>query len=631
MTEDKPHERRRRAQGAYAVIAVFMGTLALAFFRIQVLRSSVWKLKAESNRLRQLPVMAPRGTIYDRDGQILADNVPGYAITVLPGPPDSIRHTLQRLSGYVSLSPQRIDQLVHELQRYGTQVVVDADASFAMVSALEERRAEFPNVYIEMHPRRRYPGGAATAHVVGYVGEITQQELGTAEFPSDRYQPGMIVGKTGIELEYEHLLQGTPGVRYVEVDARGRVVGDFRGVTAIPPVPGKDLHLNIDLALQEWIRHIFPDTMSGAVVALDPTNGGVLALYSAPSFDPNEFVGGISSKLWNHLNDDPQKPLFDRAIMARFPPGSTFKLATAAIALELGVVTPTEFMPKPCTGGILLDGRYYHGWYAPGHGYLNLMQAIGKSCDVYFYQLGGKIGLDRLLKAATDMGFDKRTGIDLPHEARGIFPATRAWWKENQGYTAQGGEVYNLAIGQGPDAQTPLKIAQFYEALARGGSAPPPAVAQGVDLGKGWNLHLSPASLAALRAGMRQVTGPGGTASPTGGAGAFVTALKYWDVIGKTGTAQNPLSLQGKAPDHGWFAGMAGPPGGPIGIVVVALVEYSGEGAAMAAPIVAKTADFYLRQKYGIPLDSLQTIGDYIRAGKGVPEWYRQRYGGAGR
>jgi penicillin-binding protein 2 len=615
-----PHARRRRAHGAYVVIALFMGTLVVSFFRMQVLRSSVWELKAESNRLRQLPVMAPRGTIYDRYGRILADNVPGYAITILPGPPDSVRHTLERMSTYIDISQQRIDQLVAQMKRYGTEVVVDGDADFDVVSALEERRAEFPDVYIEMRPKRRYIDGPATAHVLGYVGEITQGELASPAFPDDRYEPGMIVGKTGIEREYESSLQGTPGVRYVEVDARGRVVGDFAGVTADPAKPGRDLHLNLDLELQQWIRHIWPDSMAGAVVALDPADGGVLALYSAPTFDPNEFVGGISSQVWDTLNNDPQKPLFNRATMGLYPPASTFKLAVAAIGLELGAVTPQEHMPKPCTGGILIGGMYRHCWGV--HGYENLTQAIGNSCDVYFYQLGQKIGLDRLLKAATAIGFSKRCGVDLPQEAQGIFPASRDWWKEHKDYTAQEGEVYSLAIGQGPNSQTPLKMAQFYEALARDGSAPPPTIAQGVDLGKGWSLDLSPANLQALREGLRKVTQLGGTAH-------YGTALQYWDIIGKTGTAQNALSVQGKAPDHGWFAGIAGPPGEPPEIVVVALVEYSGEGSTMAAPIVAKTADFYLRQKYGIPLDTLQTYLDYIRAGKGVPPWYRERFGGA--
>ncbi len=615
-----PHVRRLRAQGAVAVVWLFMGLLLAAFFRVQVLGSSAWKLKAESNRLRQLPLPSPRGTIYDRNGKILADNVPGYAITLLPGPPDSIRATLERMSQYLGLSPERIDRLVGDLRRYGRELVVDADADFDVVSALEERRTEFPDVYIEMRPRRRYLAGAATAHVLGYVGEVTGHELDTDAFPADRYEAGMVTGKTGIEREYESRLQGHQGVRYVEVDARGRIVGDFSGVTADPAVPGEDLHLNIDMDLQEWIDHIFPDSMAGAVVALDPADGGVLAMYSAPTFDPNEFVGGIAPNLWRQLNTDEQKPMYNRAVLGLYPPGSTFKLATAAIALDLGAVTPDEFMPEACDGSFYWGGRTWRCWEPRGHGYQNLAEAIGNSCDVYFYQLGLRIGLDRMLQRATEIGFSERCGVDLPQESQGIFPANRAFWEKPPfNYRPQEGEVLSLAIGQGPNSQTPLKMAQFYTALARDGSAPPPAIAQGVDLGEGWSLHLSPENLATLREGLRRVTAPGGTAH-------YGTALEYWDVLGKTGTAQNTQSVRGLAGDHAWFAGMVGPPGQPPEIVVVAIVEYGEHGSSAAAPLVAKAADYYLRKKHGIPTDSLQTYLDYVQHGR-YPAWYRARFG----
>jgi len=616
-----PHLRRTRALAAQAALFLFMGILAAAFFRMQVLGSTVWRLKAESNRLRQLPVPAPRGTIYDRNGKVLADNVPGYAITLLPEPLDSVRATLHRMRKYVDLSDERIDRVISTMRRYGTEVVVDGDADFKVVSALEERSAEFPDVYIGMRPRRRYLLGPAAAHVLGYVGEITADELGSPEFPDSVYAQGMVVGKTGIEKEYERTLQGRPGLRTVEVDARGRIVGDFKGFTADPGTPGKDLHLNLDLDLQKWIAHIFPDSMAGAVVAMDPSDGGVLALYSAPSFDPNAFVGGIAPDLWAKLNSDPQHPLLDRAVMSRYPPGSTFKLATAAIGLELGVVSPGDTMPERCTGVFMWGGRAWHCWDAAGHGKQTLEEAIGNSCDIYFYQLGLKIGLDRLLKAATDIGFSKPCPIDLPQEATGVFPDSPKFWQRPPwNYTGQEGEVLNLAIGQGPNSQTPLKMAQFYTALARDGTAPAPSIARGVKTGDAWSLHLSPRSLAALRDGLRRATAPGGTAH-------YETALQYWYVWGKTGTAQNVQSLQGTAGDHAWFAGMAGPPGKPPEIVIVAVVEHGEHGGSIAAPIVAKAADYYLRKKYGLPIDTIQTYQDYIRAGLGIPPWYQARFG----
>ncbi|MDX1493087.1 MAG: penicillin-binding protein 2 [Longimicrobiales bacterium] len=617
-----PQQLRRRAFGAYVAIALLMGTLIFAFFRIQVLGSSTWELQAESNRVRILPIPAPRGTIYDRNGKIVADNVPGYSITILPGPRDSVRATLERMAEYVELSDARIEELMSTLRAYGREVVVDANADFADVAALEERRADFPGVYVDMRPRRRYLMGEAGGHVTGYVGEITAEELGSETFPPERYDPGMVVGKIGIERQYERRLQGEQGTRYVEFDARGRIVGDFVGVEERPPVPGEDLHLNLDRDLQEWIHRIFPDTLAGAVVALDPSDGGVLALYSAPGYDPNAFVGGIADSTWARLNEDEENPLFDRAVLGLYAPASTWKLASAGIALDLGVVTPEETMPEPCTGSWFWGNRVWRCWDPAGHGYNTLAEAIGNSCDVYFYQLGLRIGLERLLHRSNEIGFTRQCGIDLPQESRGDFPDELGWYRERFGdqylYGPTEGEALNLAIGQGPNSQTPLKMAQFYVALARDGSAPAPLLAKGVPVGEGWELNLQAHDLESLREGLRMVTAPGGTAH-------FGTALEHWDVVGKTGTGQNPLSVRGLAEDHAWFAGMAGPPGQPPEIVVVALVEYGRSGGQVAAPIVAKTADFYLRRKYGIPVDTIQTYLEHIQTGP-VPAWYRDRF-----
>lgn len=618
MSIHLPHEQQRRALGAQIGLMLVMALLAGSFFRIQVLRSSTWELRANANRIRQLPIPTPRGVIYDRNGEILADNVPGYAITLLPGPIDSVRATLERMSQYVDLSEERVNRVLQSMSRFGREVIVDADADFEVVAALEERRTEFPGVYVEMRPRRRYRLGEASAHVLGYVGEITVDELASESFADERYEQGMIVGKIGIERQYEARLQGRQGLKYIEFDARGRIVGDFAGFQADPGEPGQDLHLNIDLELQEWIHQIFPDSMAGAVVALDPADGGVLALYSAPTYDPNDFVGGIDQQLWDALSTDPGNPLFDRAVLGRYPPGSTWKLAAAAIALDLGVVTPDEEMEVACTGSFYFGNRSFGCWDPAGHGMQNLAEAIGNSCDVYFYQLGLRVGLNDMLRRATDIGFSKRCGVDLPQESQGLFPSEPAWWDRNYGYTPREGEVLNLAIGQGPNSQTPLKMAQFYVALAGNGSAPAPAIAQGVELAEGWSLNLAPEHLEALREGLRRVTDQGGTAH-------VGTALEHWEVIGKTGTVEHELNLAGLAEPHAWFAGMAGPPGAPPEIVIAVIVEYGSSGSGVAAPIMAKTADFYLRRKYGIPVDTIQTYGEHLRAGVPTP-WYTQRY-----
>jgi len=603
---DHPLARRSRARGGYLVILVLMGALIISFFRAQVLRSESWSLQSDSNRLRPLPIPAPRGTIFDRKGRPLADNVPGYSVVLLPSPRDTMRATLQRLSPHLGLSPGRIDFLMGRVRRTPRQpLTVKLNAEFREVSALEERRSDYAGLYLEMRPRRRYLAGEALAHVLGYLGEITSEELEEERFAE--YEAGMIVGKEGLEREYEARLQGERGTRLVEVDALGRIVGSFGGGQHTPAAPGEDLTLNIDLELQEWIHHIFPDTLAGAVVALDVEEGGILALYSSPTFDPNEFIGGIRQDLWNELNSDPLRPLLNKAVRGTYPPASTWKLAAAAIALDLGVVHPDETMPIPCTGGMQFGNRYWRCWDREGHGDVDLYGAIRHSCDVYFYQLGLRIGLYRMLQEGTRLGFNQRCGVDLPAEARGTFPADSSFWVDRFGYRPTEGEVLNLAIGQGPNDQTPLKMAQFYLAIARDGSAPTPRLLSSDGPPPGaWALDLTPEALQTMRDGLRTVMEPGGT--------AYGSSLEHWDLLGKTGTAQNPFGE-----DHAWFAGIAGPRNAEPEIVVVVFVEHGQSGSGRAAPLMAKTADFFLRRKYGIPVDSIQTLNEHYARGRPAP------------
>jgi penicillin-binding protein 2 len=589
------------------MVVLLMGALGAAFFRAQVLRASDWRLQSESNRLRALALPAPRGTIFDRNDAVLADNVPGYAVLLLPSHRDTIRSRLERLSPLLDLTPARIERLMGQQRAYPRQpLTVKVNASFLEVSVLEERRNDFPGLELQMRPRRRYVAGEAMAHVLGTLGEVTSDELDSPDFVG--YQPGWIVGKDGVERQYESSLQGRQGHRLVEVDALGRIVGLFEGPAAeMPAEPGEDLHLNIDLELQEWVHSIFPEGMRGAVVALNAEDGGILALYSAPVFDPNDFVGGIALERWETLNSDPAQPLYNRAVQGLYPPGSTWKLATAAIALDLGVVRPDETMPIPCTGGMQYGNRYWRCWRPEGHGYLALEEAIRHSCNVYFYQLGMRVGLSRLLEEGTAIGFDQRCGVDLPVEARGDFPSDVGFWETRFGLRATEAEVLSMAIGQGPNAQTPLKMAQFYLAVARDGSAPPPRLLKTDEPPPGgWSLDLSSEALESLREGLRGVLRPGGT--------AHLSSLEHWDLMGKTGTAQNLPN-----PAHAWFAGIAGPRGGAPEIVVVAIVEFGESGSAVAGPLVAKTADFYLRRKYGIPTDTIQTLGEHYRAGRPAP------------
>ncbi len=614
MKNDRPQDRRRKGRIAKGLVVCVLGGLILAFFRVQVLRSSTWKLESDSNRLRPIPVWAPRGTVFDRNGRVLAESVPGYEITLLPDRPDTMRAALEHIRPYLQLSDQRIEALMRTVRRYPrTPLLVDADADFRAIAAMEERPFDFPRVYIQMRPKRHYPLGSAAAHVLGYVGEINAEELEDSLYAD--YEPRTIIGKEGLERQYEPVLRGLQGIRYVEVDAAGRIVGSFAGYEAAEATPGDDIHLNLDGDLTDWIHRIFPDSMKGAVVALDVADGGVLALYSAPSFDPNLFVGGIDVDDWQALNQDPQRPLFNRPVLGLYPPASTWKLASAAIALEMGVVTPEERMPVSCRGSFRFGNRTYRCWNREGHGSLDLAGALANSCDVYYYQLGLRVTLQRLLDESVRLGFTSRCGIDHPNESAGIFPEDFGYWERVWGYTPREGEVLSLAIGQGANSQTPLKMAQFYVALARQGDAPAPRLRRSEEApALSWTLDLSQESLSALREGLWQVMQPGGT--------GHLSSLEHWDTWGKSGTGQNPAGL-----DHAWFALMAGPRDQDPEVVVVVLVEHGESGSQAAAPIAAKTADYFLRSKYEMPIDTVvQTLREHYWYG--VPAPWANRAGG---
>ena len=604
-----PKVRRKRVFSALLFGSLVFGLLLIQAFRVQILSSGDWTLQSDSNRLRPVTVSAPRGAIFDRNGLVMVDNVPGYVVNILRDTPKETLESLEILRAHLGLSEERISDLKRRMRLY-EPLIVDVDASFEEVSVIEEHRSDFPGVFIEMVPKRRYVGGEAISHALGYVGEVSTEELDTEMFSS--YQRGTLVGKTGVELQYEPLLQGRNGVRYLEVDAVGRIVGSMVGIQEDTGDPGKDIELALDLDLMRWIHEIFPDSLPGAVVALNPADGGVLALYSAPTFDPNSFVGSLSTEDWQNIESNPGNPMLNRAIMGLYPPASTWKLAAAAIALDLGVVGPHEVMPIPCTGSMSYGGLQRGCWLSTGHGFLDLAGAIAHSCNVYFYQLGLRVGLDQLLEAGNRIGFNQQCGIDLPGERNGVFPESREFWERRFGYTPLNGEVLSLAIGQGPNSQTPMKMAQFYLALARDGTAPTPHIlGERISSMDEWSLDLSSESIDQVRDGLRAVTAPGGTAHLTG-------SLEHWEVLGKTGTAQNASS---RGQDHAWFAGMAGPWGKEPEIVVVVLVEF-GESGSFATPIAVKAADYYLRKKYGIPFDTIQTLGEHLQAGRPAP-WAR--------
>ena len=591
--------------GALFAISFVLSVLLTAFFNTQVMAGEEFKLQSERNRLRPVVIPAPRGTIYDRYGEVVATSIPGFSIVVLPGTEEIIRETLDDLQPFLGLANADVEKLMKQRDgRPHDLLTVTEDATFSQVAALEERRTSFPNLLIVDRPKRYYPAGSALGHMIGYVAEISREELEQKQYKDAGYSQGRWIGKAGLEKQYEFELSGTDGARFVEVDAMGRIVNPHSTVGVQAPVPGKDIHLTIDLGLQKYLRDIFPDTLMGAIAVMEPATGQVLALYSNPSYDPNDFVGGISTSLWRALQTDPRKPLLDRGINALYPPGSTFKLATAAMALDLGLVKPLDKMPIPCTGGMSYAGRYVKCWDHNGHGYLDLAGAVAKSCDVYFYQLGIRIGFKRMASEGSRMGFSSRTGIDLPGERRNIFPLPPVveWWKGHFGYAPQPNEIMGLSIGQGPNAQSVLNMASFYSALATTGRSLRPHLRTDDSTMDTLDLHITPEDLAALREGMGRVTEAGGT--------AYLSALGRWKLYGKTGTSENPPFV-----DHGWFAGFAGPPNAPPEVVAVAIVEHGRHGSDVA-PLASKAAEYYLDKKHHFPIDKEPTLIERWNSGR---------------
>ena len=597
MNAFHPHLLDRRLEMARASVWIVLGILILSFFRTQILGHGKYQLQSETNRLRPIPLPAPRGIIYDRNGRVLAENVPGYTVSLLPGPEANLRSTLARIAAIANIDSIEIARVLQRARKAPYQpALVLSDAPFSVVSALEERRVAIPGLLIQAEPKRSYPDTAIVAHLVGYVGEVTEGERATRRFAQVRL--GGLVGKDGLEREYDDTLRGAEGVRFVEVSARGQMVREAEAAANLSPVPGTDLHTTIDLDLQKYISETFPAGQRGAVLALNPNTGEVLALYSAPGFDPNAFVGGISAQYWRSLNENPARPLLDRAIQARYPPGSVWKLAVAAMALKRGIAGPRTHMPIPCRGGLQYGNRFFRCWEAHGHGDLNLTDAIAQSCDVFFYQLGIKLGVSSLLEDANAWGFRGRTGIDLPGEIPSEFPTGPEYYDRLYGPRRWTSAVaLNLAIGQGENAQTLVQMVRLFQQLASDGRMRTPFVVRAAASANTENasLDLTPEQLTILRRAMIAVVEHG---TARGG------RLQSLQIAGKTATAQNP-----HGPDHGWFIGFA--PAEKPEIVVGAIVEFSRHGSAVA-PVVSRVIAHYLgidetraqRMRVTVPADS---------------------------
>jgi penicillin-binding protein 2 len=577
-----PNDVARRARIVRGVLALVMAAFGLAFFRVQVLRSSLYAMQADGNRMREVPLVAPRGIIYDRHGEILAENLPGYTVSLLSPTADSLRSALKALGQIVPIDESHRALVMRRYERARNQpAVIFNDAPFDVVSALEEHRIQFPELIIQSSPRRYYPDGEAVASVMGYIGEISDLELTLPRF--EGYKAGNVIGKAGLERRYEAQLRGTEGRRFVEVDARGRVVREDGVRPAIAPAAPPALTSTLDLELQRFIHERYKDSLLGAIVAIDPQTGGVLALYSGPTFDINRFTGSVPPSYFAQLNEDPRRPLYNKATQGRYPPASTWKLATAAIAMEQGIAEIDTHMEVPCAGGYQFGNRYFRCWKRDGgHGHVNMAQAIATSCDVYFYQLGLKIGLSNLVAGGLRMGFGTRTGIDYPEETTPQFPPEDFTAYYNNEYGARGWSrsvILNLSIGQGENAQTVINMARFYTALATDGTAATPHLVERDSIGRDTLFRIRPDQLQALRDAMADVVSGRGTAGSA--------AIQGLAIAGKTGTAQ----VTGK-PDHAWFVGFA--PHDKPKIVVAVFLEFGLHGYS-AARIATKVMEQYLK------------------------------------
>ncbi len=572
------------------LVVTLFAILVMRLFHLQVVRAEMYRRLSEENRIRVIPVDAPRGYILDRHGEVLVGNRPSYVVSIIPFKLGQMEQPIQDLGKFLGMAPDEIKERVNRSKyRRFEPVKIKRDIDFETLAILEEHKLDLPGVIYQVEPRREYLQGKLAAHILGAVGEISAQELETLK---GNYRPGSLVGKWGIEKQYESHLRGDDGVNYVEVSAIGREIGPLQDRDAKPATSGSDLILTLDLSLQRAAEQALTDTVVGAIVALDPNSGEVLAMASQPTFDPNLFSSVVPESTWRRLNEDPRRPLLNRAVQCTYPPGSSMKVATASAGLQSDVVTQYSRF-APCNGSFKFGERWFGCWQSRGHGSLDLVGAMAQSCDVYFYQLGLKVGLDRWSKFASQCGLGVPLKVDLPDEAAGLIPS-RSFYDQRYGKGKWSiGVLLNLSIGQGEILTTPLQLACFIAAVANGGTIFQPhllkeihsSVAERVVVREPrieGQLPISDSRLLVIKKALRAVVhDPEGTGN--------LAAIPGVQVAGKTGTAQNP-----HGEDHAWFVGFA--PFDDPQIAVAVLVEHGGHGGTAAAPIAGKIMKAYLHR-----------------------------------
>ena len=580
---------KRMPQGRLAFVSyVIVGMIALllfGFWKLQIIDSDRYSQLAEKNRIRSIPIIAPRGSMLDREGRVLIDNYPSFSVLLLRDSPNEVENLLPQIADGLGIT---LDEVLQEIEAARAMpkfqpIVIKPEASQSDIAFIESHRADIPVLEMLMVHRRRYPREGFLAHASGYVGEVSAEQV---EASDSKLKPGDIVGKTGLERQYNDTLMGTDGMRRVIVNSIGKEVGRLEQQDAIP---GKPIKLTVDYDLQVAAEAALGGK-KGAAVALDPRTGDVLAMASRPVYDPNDFAISISRDEWAKLNEDPDKPLLNRAIQAQLAPGSVFKIVMATAMLESKVI-PENFTVF-CPGYASFYGRTFHCWNKRGHGTVDLHKAIVHSCDVFFYNVGKELGIDRISYYAMQLGLGRRTGIDLPSEETGFIPSEE--WKQrvyHQKWYA--GETISVAIGQGAVITTPLQLARTIGGIAMGGIFKQPHLMMTNQPVPEVDFPLQENSTEQVTQGMYGVVNEGGT-----GGGVKLAGV---ELCGKTGSAQ-VISNEGKArvgkssdnKDNGWFVGYA-PRRNPE--IVVAVLLQGGEHGALAAPVARDIIKAYYDKK----------------------------------
>ena len=581
---------------SYTIVGL-MALLLLGFWKLQIINSDRYAQLAERNRVRSIPIIAPRGAMLDRYGRVIVDNYPSFSVLLLRDDPVQLDHLLPQIADGLNLT---LDDVQQQLEAAKTlphfqPIVIKPEATPGDIAFIESHRADIPLLEMLMVHRRRYPRGGFMAHVSGYVGEVSADQIEE----NSRYRPGDIVGKAGLERQYNEQLMGVDGMRRSIVNSVGREVGRLEQTDA---VPGKPIRLTIDYDLQLVAEESLVGK-KGAVVALDPKTGEVLAMASQPSYDPNDFAVSISKDEWQSLNEDPERPLLDRAIQAQLAPGSIFKILMATAMLESKAI-PADYHVF-CPGSAEFYGRVFHDWKKEGHGNVDLHDAIVHSCDVFFYNVGKQLGIDKISFYGANLGLGRKTGIDLPGEEPGLMPS-EAWKERVYHQKWYPGETISVAIGQGAIAATPVQLGYMIGGIIMGGRFHQPHLLLSDQAAPEVDFPISDSTVDTVTQGMYGVVNePGGT--------GFASKLAGIEFSGKTGSAQ-VISNQGLAragkqadlKDNAWFVGFA-PRQNPE-IVVAVLVQGGEHGGLAAAPIARDIVKAYYDKKQGkLPPQELTT------------------------